>query len=481
MHMSTHVLHLYNTLLRHETPITPSDGKAIRMYTCGPTVYDYAHIGNFRTYLFEDLLRRTLKLFGYSVCQVLNLTDVDDKTIRGAMKQQVSLQEYTKKFKSAFFEDLATLRIQRAEHYPEATQCIPEMIEMIQVLMNKNIAYQHSDGSIYFSLSKIDNYGKLSHINLEGLQHGASGRIMGDEYGEEGIADFVLWKKYDEGRDGTVFWDSPWGKGRPGWHLECSVMAKMLLGETIDLHAGGVDLIFPHHENEIAQSENANGKPFALAWAHAEHLLVDHKKMSKSLGNFYTLRDLLSKGYAPTAIRFFLMGTHYRTQLNFTFESLDAASVSIKRIRDFASRLMVPSSVQGSLPDFRACVDQHTHRFYSALAKDLNINEALAALFEFIRLGNYQLDTTDLSYEDKQYAHEFLTKVDSVLAVIAPDEEVLPAEVEQLLLKRLEARKQKNWSQSDALRSQLHALGYVVEDGASGQRVTKGTSSPSKN
>lgn len=470
--MPEYTLHLFDTLLRKEESILPSDGKTIRLYTCGPTIYDVAHIGNFRTFLFEDLIRRTLKLFGYSVFQVMNLTDVDDKTIRGAMQKNISLKAYTDPYKEAFFQDLDTLRIERAEQYPEATAYIPEMIEMVKELERKGAAYRHTDGSVYFSIRHAKEYGKLSHLDLSSLQHGASGRIIGDDYSREGIADFVLWKAYDKARDGTVYWDSPWGKGRPGWHLECSVMARKLLGDTIDLHAGGVDLIFPHHENEIAQSETCTGKPFSLHWVHAEHLLVDHKKMSKSLGNFYTLRDLLAKGYSPIAIRFFLQGNHYRTQLNFSTQALDAAIVSVKRIRDFAARLV--GSKGEPTNEFRETVDAFDRRFCEALSNDLNVNEALAALFEFIRLGNHLLDTSTMGDGDRRYAHTFLHKVDSIIAVIEPEKESVPAEVLKLLEARLEARKQKDWTQSDALRSRIKELGFIVEDLPSGQRVTKG-------
>ena len=471
--MHSHVLRLYDTLLREEKPVLPSDGKTIRLYTCGPTIYDFAHIGNFRTFLFEDLLRRTLKLFGFSVYQVMNLTDVDDKTIRGSIQKGISLKEYTDKYKVAFFEDLDALRIERAEAYPEATSCIAGMIDMVRTLEEKGAAYKHADGSVYFSLSKAKDYGKLSHLDMSSLKHGASGRILGDDYTREGIADFVLWKAYDPERDGTVFWESPWGKGRPGWHLECSVMAKQLLGETIDLHAGGVDLIFPHHENEIAQSETCTGKPFSLHWAHAEHLLVDHKKMSKREGNFYTLRDLLAKGYSPLAIRFFLQSNHYRTQLNFSFQGLDAAVASIKRIRDCVERCK--TLAKGGVPEneWKNIVIRFHNRFYDALAQDLNMSEALAVLFEFIRVTNQFLDQSKLTGGDCHYALEFFKVVDSILAVVEPESQGIPSEVTQLLADRLEARRQKAWAKSDTLRAQINELGFLVEDLPDGQRVTK--------
>src|ERR1700722_7191716 len=337
--MQKNKLKLYNTETREKEEITPSDGRTIRMYTCGPTVYNFAHIGNFRTYVFEDLLRRTIKFFGFSVDQAMNLTDVDDKTIQGAMEKKVSLDAFTKSFKTAFFQDLETLSIERVEHYPQATDYNPEMVSFIETLIEKGIAYCGHDKSIYFAISKFPAYGRLSHLHLDELKTGASQRVAADEYDKENVSDFVLWKAYDPVRDGDIFWESPFGKGRPGWHIECSAMAMTFLGQTIDIHVGGVDNIFPHHENEIAQSEGYSSCRFVKHWLHAEHLLVDHKKMSKSLGNFYTLRDLLSKGYTGQQVRYLLLQTHYRTQLNFTFTGLDAAVQTLQRFADFVIRL----------------------------------------------------------------------------------------------------------------------------------------------
>lgn len=337
--MKRKILNLYNTESREMEEILPLDGRTIRIYTCGPTVYNYAHIGNFRTYIFEDLLRRTLKFFGFTLCQVMNLTDVDDKTIRGAIEKGVSLPEFTQPFKEAFFEDLKVLNIEKAEHYPQATDYIPQMIEMIQSLLDKKFAYVGLDKSVYFAIRQFPGYGRLSHLDLEELEVGASDRVAVDEYDKESASDFVLWKAHDSSRDGEIFWESPFGKGRPGWHIECSAMATSLLGPSIDIHAGGVDNIFPHHENEIAQSEGHSCCRFVKHWVHSEHLLVDHKKMSKSLGNFYTLRDLLQKGYLGEEIRYELLRVHYRTQLNFTFAGLDGAKATLQRLFDFISRL----------------------------------------------------------------------------------------------------------------------------------------------
>lgn len=337
--MKKHRLKLYNTESKQKEDIIPLDGKKIRMYTCGPTVYNYAHIGNFRTYVFEDILRRTIKFFGFSIEQAMNLTDIDDKTIKGAMEKNVSIEAFTEPYKVAFFEDLQTLGIEPVEYYPEATKYIPEMVTIIQKLMEKGIAYRSHDGSIYYSIAKFPSYGRLSHFHLDELELGASERCIHDEYEKENAQDFVLWKGYDAERDGHIYWESALGRGRPGWHIECSAMAMKLLGASIDIHVGGVDNIFPHHENEIAQSEAYSSRHFVKHWLHAEHLLVDHKKMSKSLGNFYTLRDLTERGYTGREVRYMLLQTHYRTQLNFTMEGLNAAKATLQRLSDFVLRL----------------------------------------------------------------------------------------------------------------------------------------------
>lgn len=332
-------LRLFNTETRQLETITALKDKTLRMYTCGPTIYNFAHIGNFRTYVFEDVLRRSLKLFGFKVEQAMNLTDIDDKTIKGAVQHQISLGAFTEPYKKAFFEDLDQLGIERVEHYPEATRYINEMIALIEGLVNKGVAYSGQDGSIYFAIAQFPSYGRLAHLDQGCLKAGASNRVSLDEYDKEHVSDFVLWKAYDPERDGQIYWDSPFGKGRPGWHIECSAMAMTLLGESIDIHVGGVDNLFPHHENEIAQSEAYSGCCFARYWLHCEHLLVDHKKMSKSQGNFYTLRDLIAKGYTGIQVRYMLLQGHYRSQLNFTFTALNAAATSLQRLHDFIRRL----------------------------------------------------------------------------------------------------------------------------------------------
>lgn len=468
-------LQLFDTQTRELKTVTPSDGKTIRLYTCGPTVYDFAHIGNFRTFLFEDILRRTIRFFGMDIIQVMNLTDVDDKTIRGAMAKNLSLDAFTKQYKEAFFEDLAALNIEKVEHYPAATDYIPQMIEMIEELVKRKVAYMGADDSIYFAIHQFPEYGKLSHLSLDDLKTGASeGGRSQDEYGKEQTADFVLWKKYDQTRDGNVFWESPFGKGRPGWHLECSVMARAILGDTIDIHAGGVDLIFPHHENEIAQSESCTGCCFSHLWVHAEHLLVDNKKMSKSLGNFYTLRDLMNKGYSGKVIRFALIQTHYRTQLNFTFQGLDAAKSAISRISDFIARL---EAYQGPLGASFAGLDGYiretTECFAKAMSNDLNVPEAMAVLFEMIRYVNGLCDAGKVSRKDAEAILELLRKMDSVLGICPFAHEEIPVEIQKLVDERLHARAIRDWKRSDEIRDSLASLGYIVEDSASGSRVKK--------
>ena len=466
-------LQLYNTMTSTLEEVVPLDGKKIRLYSCGPTVYDYAHIGNFRTFVFEDILRRSIRFFGMKVEQVVNITDVDDKTIKGAIAKNVTLDAYTKTYKDAFFDDLVHLNIERVEHYPCATDYIPQMITMVETLIEKKIAYLGKDKSVYFDIAKYEGYGKLSHLKLDELKVGAA-QSTNDEYTKENPHDFVLWKGYDESRDGKIFWESPFGRGRPGWHLECSVMANTLLGETIDIHAGGVDLIFPHHENEIAQSECCTGKCFSRMWVHAEHLLVDGKKMSKSAGNFYTLRDLINKGYTGKQIRFLFMQSHYRMQLNFTLSSLDAAKHAIERINDFIVRLESYEGLEHpQRPDISHFIQQARSTFSAALANDLNMPEALGALFEMIRLVNVFCDEKKLMTQDAHAILDLVKEMDSVLGVCAVDSLDVPFEVQRLVDLRQEARKHKEYKQADSYRQELLGLGYVLEDTPQGARVKK--------
>ncbi|MGK5595587.1 MAG: cysteine--tRNA ligase [Parachlamydiaceae bacterium] len=465
---------LFNTASREKELFKPISGNRVKIYTCGPTVYNYAHIGNFRAYVFEDLLRRTLKLFGYQVTQVMNLTDVDDKTIKGAIAQNVSLEDYTKVYKEAFFNDLKTLNVEKVEYYPAATDYIPEMIEMIQGLLDKEVAYRGGDGSVYFAIQKFPRYGCLSHLHLEDLQAGASERVASDEYEKESVADFVLWKAYDPERDGAIYWESPFGKGRPGWHLECSTMAMRLLGDTLDIHAGGIDNMFPHHENEIAQSEAYSGKRFVKLWMHCDHLVVDGKKMSKSLGNVYRLKDLLNKGYSGLHIRYMLIQTHYKTPLNFTFTGLDAVRSSLSRLQDFIFRLqrITEPAVGGYvLP----VLEKAKKEFIDALADDLNTSCALAVLFDVVREVNSLCDQNKVSPSDAEQTLNLLKQFNEVLGILSFEQEELgvPKEIQTLFDKRLQARKEKNFSLADALRDQILASGYLIEDAPTGARLKK--------
>lgn len=462
-------LQLYNTQKREKQAVKKGE---IKLYTCGPTVYNFAHIGNLRTYIFEDLLKRTLRFFGHGVRHVMNITDVEDKTIRSAMEAGESLAAYTEKYTAAFLDDLNTLGIEPADHYPKATDHVPEMIAMIEKLITKDLAYVGKEGSVYFRIGGFSSYGKLSHLKLDELEVGASERVSSDEYDKDNASDFVLWKSYDETRDGTVFWESPWGKGRPGWHIECSAMAIKHLGETIDIHCGGVDNIFPHHENEIAQSEGCTGKCFAKMWVHAEHLIVDGKKMSKSLGNFYTLRDLLDKGFTGEEVRYLLLATHYRTQLNFTFDGLTAARNSLERLGAFVRRL---SQADGKgTGQMEALIDSANTLFHDALADDLNISAALAALFDFVRDANALIDGGHIGSHEKTAALKLLHHFDIVLHVIPfPKEEAIPSEIQKLFEERKKARAEKNWAESDRLRDELQSRGYVIEDAPTGSTIHK--------
>lgn len=467
-------LKLYNTLTKAKELVKPIDNRHVTMYTCGPTVYNFAHIGNFRTYVFEDLLRRAIKFFGFTITQAMNLTDVDDKTIKGAISQGMTLDEFTSIYKKAFFEDLRSLNIEPVEHYPAATGYISEMIEIIQDLMQKGIAYRGGDGSIYYAICKFPRYGCLSHLHIDELQAGASERVAADEYEKDHIADFVLWKKYDPERDGKIFWESPFGQGRPGWHLECSAMAMKLLGPTIDIHVGGIDNMFPHHENEIAQSEAYSNKPFAKIWMHAEHLIVDGKKMSKSLGNFYRLRDLLDKGFSGTQIRYMLLQTHYKTQLNFTFEGLEAAGSALQRLNGFIQRLK-ENNQSHCCGLVQPLMDKALSSFTSALADDLNISVALAALFELVREVNILYDNQQISAIESEKVLELLKKLDGVLGVLSFEqaEDPIPLDLQHAFENRLIARKEKNWSLADQLRDLIVSRGYLIEDTAQGARLRK--------
>jgi len=449
----------------------PLEPGKVKMYTCGPTVYDYAHIGNFRAFLFEDLLKRWLVYRGFKVTHVMNLTDVDDKTIKGSQKEQVPLKQYTDFYVKAFFEDIKALNIEPADVYPRATEHIPEMVALIKTLMAKGYAYRGEDGSIYYAICKFPDYGKLSKIKLAELKVGA--RVSQDEYAKEEAQDFALWKAWTP-EDGDVFWETELGRGRPGWHIECSAMSMKYLGETFDIHCGGVDNMFPHHENEIAQSEAATGKKFVNYWLHNEYLLVEGKKMAKRFGNFYTLRDLVAKGYDPIAIRYLLMSTHYRQQFNFTFEGLESAKGAVDRLRNFVRRL---HETEGK--DSKGKVAVLTAKleacFGGSLDDDLDIGIALASLFDFVREINNLLDDNRVSKMEASDVGGLMMRIDEVLGVIGKVEveEALPADIDALVQKREEARKAKNWKEADAIRAQLKATGIVLEDTAQGVRWHK--------
>lgn len=459
------MLKLYNTETRQKDIV---EGEKIRLYTCGPTVYNFAHIGNLRTFVFEDLLKRTLKFFGMDVHHVMNLTDVEDKTIKGAMEKGMKLSEYTRIYKDAFFDDLKTLSIDLADEYPAATDHIGDMIDMIQTLMGKGVAYVGKDNSIYFSIHKFPSYGRLSHFKLSDLKQGASERQSMDEYDKESATDFVLWKSYDQERDGDVFWESPFGRGRPGWHIECSAMAMKTLGETIDIHAGGVDNIFPHHENEIAQSEACTGHPFVKHWVHAEHLIVDGKKMSKSLGNFFTLRDLLGNGYTGDEVRYLLLSAHYRTQLNFTLDGLTAARSALSRVEAFANRLRTLNPSSGTFD-----LTPHKDAFAAALADDLNISSALASLFDLIRDANSAADAQTLG--DPAPILDFLASVNQVIGILplTPKTLDIPPDIQEAFDARNQARAAKDWALADAKRDYILERGYQIEDTPQGPHLTR--------
>ena len=467
------LLKFHNTISRSLEVFEPIDQSQVRMYTCGPTVYDFAHIGNLRAYVFEDLLRRTLEYAGYVVFHVMNLTDVDDKTIRNAHEQNVSLDEYTAPFKAAFFEDLKALNVFPAHKYPLATEHVGDMIRLIQRLFDRGFAYQSPDGSVYFPIEKCPEYGKLAHLDLSGLRPGA--RVDHDEYEKDHLGDFALWKAWVQ-EDGKVAWDSPWGKGRPGWHIECSAMSMRYLGESFDIHCGGVDNIFPHHEDEIAQSEAATGKPFCRYWMHNAHLVVDREKMSKSLGNFYTLRDLICKGYNGREVRYALMtNAHYRQTLNFMLSGLDAARAALQRLDAFRIRMkerIGDDSQPGPLPPWAAT--EH-RRFQTSLGDDLNISQALAAVFAVVRTSNKQIDEGCMSTECASAIASLMADFDRVLGFLEIDEaENKPDQkINDLLQRRQEARAIKDWGESDRLREELLNLGWIVKDTPDGPKLMK--------
>jgi cysteinyl-tRNA synthetase len=442
----------------------------IRIYTCGPTVYDFPHIGNMRAYIFEDLLKRFLRFMNYRVTHVMNITDVDDKTIRGANAQRVSLHDYTQQFIDAFFEDIRILNILPADFYPRATEHIPEMVKIIKALLEKGYAYERA-GSVYFSIDKFPKYGRLSKIDLQERKIGA--RVDVDEYEKESVYDFALWKNHKEGEP---FWETEIGKGRPGWHIECSAMSAKYLGQPFDIHCGGVDNIFPHHENEIAQSEASSGKKFVNYWLHCHHLVVDGEKMSKSLGNFFTLQDLLQKKNDAPTLRFLLLSTHYRKMLNFTLDAVEQSRAALQRLKDFVYELENRPFQEGAGADVDKLIEEARKNFIEGLSDDLNISTALAAIFELVRKANILLGQDKLAAGDARTLLGQIHDFDAVLGVLRSDKEPdLSPEIQKKIEERENARREKKYALADKIRKELLDMGILLEDTKEGVRwkITK--------
>jgi len=481
-------LKLFNTLSRSIQDFTPSRKGKVGMYCCGPTVYDFAHIGNWRTFVFGDLVRRTLEFKGLAVTHVMNITDVEDKIIKRVMENKTSLRDFTGKYEAAFFEDLLTLNCKMPHHTPHATEHIPEIISLIEKLVQRGIAYKAADGSVYFSIEKYRGcgctYGRLLKLNFDEMRAGEL--VKSDEYAKESVADFALWKARAP-EDGDVFWPSPWGEGRPGWHIECSAMSMKILGPSFDLHLGGEDLIFPHHEDEIAQSEGATGKPFVKHWLHGAHLLVEGKKMSKSLGNFFTLRDLLAKGFTGREIRYLLLTAHYRETFNFTLEGLQGAKTALARIDECVTKLREIASNTVATPDAKLL-----EQFSVALDDDLNISAAWAVVFEWVRETNKRIAENSLNANDAAAALAAWEKINSVLGIEPPAivlleginvttsivsatviSVVVPEDVKSLMEQRQDARKAKDFKRADAIRDELKAKGWIIEDTSKGPKLKK--------
>ncbi len=492
-------LRFHNTLTRALEPFTPGEPGTARVYACGPTVYQLPHIGNYRTFLFNDLLRRYLAWKGYDVRFVMNLTDVDDKTIEGALRDGVSLPDYTAPIIAGFHADLEALGLSGGVAFPRATEHIGEMVDLVARLVEGGHAYRTDDGSVYFDISSFPEYGRLSRVDLEATRAGAGldarRRVSADEYDKADARDFVLWKAArDADREVGAVWPTPWGDGRPGWHIECSAMSMAALGESFDIHTGGEDLIFPHHEDEIAQSEAATGKPFVRYWLHVKHLKVDGAKMSKSKGNVFSLADLRERGYGPAPVRYVLLSAHYRSELNFTFESLDDARAAIRRLRDFAARLGTAAQGEAGRAagrDARTRADvgdagplgeaaaRALAGFEAALDDDLNVPEALGAVFTFVREGNGILDRGEDTAAGRASASDALSRIDAVLGVLRlpdADDEVdddFAAWVEERIEHRQHARRSRDFATADAIRDELAAAGVVVEDTPQGPRWKK--------
>jgi cysteinyl-tRNA synthetase len=485
-------LHLYNTLSNNVEEFAPSKDNTVRMYACGPTVYDYGHIGNFRTFVAVDILRRFLRQSGFKLDHVMNITDVDDKIIRNAAREGKTVPEYTRKYEEAFREDMQTLGLESPEKVVRATEHIREMAEFVQELAQKGLAYRAEDGSYYFRIASFPDYGKLSKKDFGGMEVGA--RVDVDEYEKDDARDFALWKAR---KPGEHYWESSIGPGRPGWHIECSVMSMKYLGDTLDLHAGGEDLVFPHHENEIAQSESVTGKTFSRFWMHVRFLLVEGKKMSKSLGNYYTLRDLLLKGHKPSSIRYLLASVPYTKQLNFTFQGLEQAAQSVTRLRDFKSRIEMAKLAAGQNPAIQDLAGRTRQEMRAGLEDDLNAARAMAAIFDMVREANIAADRGELRQDDKPLLLEALRQFDEIFAVIEDNDaekmaralewakahgrlseaeaslaisRISDDEVNRLIDERNAAKRARDFARADFIRAELVAAGIIVEDTKDGIR-----------
>ena len=462
-------LRLFNSLGKTKEVFRPKNGNIVTVYCCGPTVYDYAHIGNLRTFLFEDILTRYLEYKGYEIKFVMNITDVDDKTISSSRKYNTTLKDYTEKFTNEFFKDLKSLNIRKASLYPRATEYIQDIENHIIRLQNEDYCYE-SEGSYYFSINKFAGYGRLSGLEINESKNRT--RLNEDEYTKDNAQDFALWKSWDS-EDGDVYWEGKLGKGRPGWHIECSVMSTKILGNEIDIHAGGVDLIFPHHENEIAQTEAVTKKQFVRYWIHAEHLIVEGKKMSKSEGNFFTLRDLLDKGYDANHIRFLLIASHYRSQLNFTFDGIKQAKENIDRIQESYSKVKSLETETGCNRILSEITKGSIDSFEDAMDDDLDMPVALASIFRFVRDLNKYLDDNEVLEENKSEILDYFKKINSILGILSNETIRLDDEIMQLIKERDEAREKKDWNKSDKIRDELSKRGYVVEDTEKGTKIKR--------
>jgi len=468
------MIKFYNTLTRKEDDFESLDKKNVRIYTCGPTVYDYAHIGNLSAYLFVDLLKRYLRYRGYNIMDVMNITDVDDKTIKSSQAKNQSLQEYTEIYTKALLEDFAKLNILLPKTICKATDHINDMIKLIEDLLNKGYAYKAEDGSVYFKISQFKNYGKLSNLEKRDLKIGASGRVNSDEYEKENASDFVLWKAWQE-KDKDNFWDSPFGKGRPGWHIECSAMSMEKLGPTLDIHTGAVDLIFPHHENEIAQSEASTGKQFVKYWLHRGHLKVDDKKMSKSLGNFYVLSDILKQNSNPMAFRYLILTNHYRANLNFTFDALKSSENALVKIKNFVARVKEQMNNKQKDNDLVDDYIQKTEEsFKQGMDDDLNTPLAIASIYKFIGDVNKLIDNEAVSAKNAQAILEFLERIDDVFGFIFYQVNEISEEkknkIEELIKIRNDFRADKNWAEADRIKEELLKMGLVIKDEKDGTK-----------